>query len=157
MVKLSVKKQKKAPEGFQKILPSLVEFDQQLKEVGGKKDSQLSVKSKENLWKIIQIHNDRTRFVYSLYYKRKTISRELYEWLLKEKYADKNLIAKWKKQGYEKLCCLQCIHTGETNHGNTCICRVPRLQLEEEAKKKGTTVTFKQCVNCGCTGCASTD
>ena len=26
-----------------------------------------------------------------------------------EKIADANLIAKWKKQGYENLCCLRCI------------------------------------------------
>jgi len=28
----------------------------------------------------------------------------LYDWLLKNKYADAALIAKWKKQGYEKVC-----------------------------------------------------
>lgn len=40
---------------------------------------------------------------------------------------------------------------------STCICRVPRLQLEAEAEKKGVPVSFKECVNCGCHGCASTD
>ena len=29
--------------------------------------------------------------------------------IVQEKIADPNLIAKWKKQGYENLCCLRCI------------------------------------------------
>ena len=37
--------------------------------------------------------------------------QELYDWLLKEGYGDANLIAKWKKAGYEKLCCVRCIQT----------------------------------------------
>jgi hypothetical protein len=38
-----------------------------------------------------------------LYYEKEAISKQLYDWLLKNKYADANLIAKWKKQGYEKV------------------------------------------------------
>jgi hypothetical protein len=30
----------------------------------------------------------------------------LYDWLLKNGYADAMLIAKWKKTGYEKVCLL---------------------------------------------------
>lgn len=56
---------------------------------------------------------------------------ELYEFCLKEGYADKNLIAKWKKQGYENLCCLRCIQCRDTNFGTNCICRVPKAKLEE--------------------------
>ena len=55
---------------------------------------------------------------------------ELYEYCMKEGYADKNLIAKWKKQGYENLCCLRCIQTRDTNFGTNCICRVPKSKLE---------------------------
>lgn len=55
---------------------------------------------------------------------------ELYEYCIKEGYADKNLIAKWKKQGYENLCCLRCIQTRDTNFGTNCICRVPKGKLE---------------------------
>lgn len=57
-------------------------------------------------------------------------STELYEYCIKEGYADKNLIAKWKKQGYENLCCLRCIQTRDTNFGTNCICRVPKSKLE---------------------------
>lgn len=36
----------------------------------------------------MRISHTRTRFIYDLYHKREAISRELYDWLLKEKYAD---------------------------------------------------------------------
>jgi bud site selection protein 31 len=37
---------------------------------------------------IMRISHARSRYIYDLYYKREAISRELYDWLLKEKYAD---------------------------------------------------------------------
>lgn len=69
--------------------------------------------------------------------------------MLREKYADAGLIAKWKKVGYEKLCCLQCVVAQDTNYKNVCVCRVPKADLEE-----GKLV---MCKNCGCRGCASCD
>jgi bud site selection protein 31 len=78
----------------------------------------------------MRISHTRSRYIYELYYKREAISKELYDWLLKEGYADAkcapyypvliqqtdcilwlSLIAKWKKAGYEKLCCVRCIQT----------------------------------------------
>lgn len=44
-----------------------------------------------------------SRYIYDLYYEKEAISKQLYDWLLKNNYADANLIAKWKKQGYEKV------------------------------------------------------
>lgn len=41
--------------------------------------------------------------MYDLYYDKKAISKQLYTYLLKNGYADANLIAKWKKPGYEKV------------------------------------------------------
>ena len=64
----------------------------------------------EMLWPIYKINHQRSRYIYELFYKKKEISRELYDYCLKENYADKNLLAKWKKSGYEKLCCVQCIN-----------------------------------------------
>lgn len=90
-----------------------------------------------------------SRYIYDLYYEKEAISKQLYDWLLKNGYADANLIAKWKKQGYEKLCCLRCIQTKETNFNSTCICRVPRAQLKEDQEI--------ECVSCGCRGCSSND
>lgn len=83
-------------------------------------------KRHEVLWPIFQISHQRTspihqhevrarseltgcvcagsRYIYELYYEKEAISKQLYDWLLKNKYADAMLIAKWKKQGYEKVC-----------------------------------------------------
>ena len=44
-----------------------------------------------------------SRYIYDLYYEKEAISKPLYDWLLKNGYADANLIAKWKKPGYEKV------------------------------------------------------
>ncbi|QLG70791.1 hypothetical protein HG535_0A07330 [Zygotorulaspora mrakii] len=157
MVRVKTNRTRPAPEGFDKVKATLREFEVQLKDVENQKGSKLSSKADEALWDVLRINHERSRYVYTLFYKRKAISRELYDWLLKEKYADKMLIAKWKKKGYEKLCCLKCIQSSETLHGNTCICRVPRSQLEKDMAKDGKSVTFHQCVHCGCRGCASTD
>lgn len=157
MPRIVTRRTKKAPEGFSKIEPTLQDFEIRLKDIQDSKDSKVSSKGSENLWKIMQVHHERSRYIYTLFYKRKLISRDLYQWLLREKYADKQLISKWRKKGYEKLCCLRCIQTGESNNGTTCICRVPHAQLEHDAAKKGTKITFKQCIHCGCHGCASTD
>lgn len=100
----------------------------------------------ESLWPIFKIHHQKSRYIYDLFYRRRAISRELYEYCLKEKIADGSLIAKWKKSGYENLCCLRCIQTRDTNFGTNCICRVPKSKLEE-----GRIV---ECVHCGCRGCS---
>ena len=42
----------------------------------------------ESLWPIMRISHARSRYIYELYYKREAISKELYDWLLKEGYAD---------------------------------------------------------------------
>jgi bud site selection protein 31 len=56
-----------------------------------------------------------SRYVYDLYYEKEAISKDLYEWLLKNKYADAALIAKWKKQGYEKVCVCVLLLFGSTS------------------------------------------
>lgn len=59
-------------------------------------------------------------------------------------------MAKWKRQGYEKLCCVRCIQGRDSSHeGATCICRVPKAVL-----RPGQVV---ECQTCGCRGCASQD
>jgi bud site selection protein 31 len=82
-----------------------------------------------------------------MYYKRKAITKQVYDYCLKEGYADGALIAKWKKTGYEKLCCIGCIQPRDTNFGNSCICRVPRQNLDQDK--------VIECASCGCRGCAS--
>ena len=83
-----------------------------------------------------------------MFYVKKSIKRDLYEYLIREKYADAGLIAKWKKNGYEKLCCIMCA-SNSSNFGNVCVCRVPKAKLDDNK--------LVQCNNCGCRGCASCD
>ena len=174
MPKIRTSRTKAPPDGFDEIEPTLLEFSQRLKDGTQRpyyirttltmlvvKTTQNDIKKKnEALWPVFQINHQRSRYIYDLYYKREAISTELYQWLLKQNYADANLIARWKKQGYEKLCCLKCVQTKETNFGTACICRVPKAKLA-----KGVVV---ECVHCkrrfilkltigGCHGCASSD
>lgn len=84
-----------------------------------------------------------------MFYKKEAISRELYEWCLDQGYADAGLIAKWKKPGYEKLCCVRCVQVKDHTFGTTCLCRVPKAKLD--------TSKVVECIHCGCRGCASGD
>ncbi|KAJ4456974.1 putative Protein BUD31 1 [Paratrimastix pyriformis] len=135
------------PEGWERIEPTLLEFDQQMRDATS--ESHEGKRKAESLWPVFKITHQRTRYIYDLYYRKREISRELYEFCLEQGYADPGLIAKWKKSGYERLCCLRCIQVRDSNYGGTCICRVPKSKLEP-----GTVV---ECVNCGCRGCASCD
>lgn len=51
----------------------------------------------ETLWPIFKISHQKSRYVFDLYHRRKEISKELYEFCLDQGYADRSLIAKWKK------------------------------------------------------------
>ncbi|KAG0034322.1 Component of the SF3b subcomplex of the U2 snRNP [Podila clonocystis] len=160
MPKIRSSRTKRAPEGFDEIEPTLKEFQQKMKDGkfislvlqsqflrSSENDPHEGKRKVEALWPVFRIHHQRSRYVYELFYKRKAISKELYEYLLKQGYADGNLIAKWKKAGYEKVCCLRCIQPKDTNFGTTCVCRVPRDMLEE-----GKVI---ECIHCGCRGCSS--
>lgn len=161
-------KRKPPPEGFGEIENDLLIFANKMKDAQNKPPP--PGPKHQAQWEVFQISHQRSRYIYDLYYEKEAISKQLYDWLLKNGYADAMLIAKWKKQGYEKvrttlnfflatvtrlltclpkLCCLRCVQTKETNFNSTCICRVPRAQLKEDKDM--------QCVNCGCRGCASSD
>ncbi|EGC36157.1 hypothetical protein DICPUDRAFT_151385 [Dictyostelium purpureum] len=134
---------KKFPKGWDIVEPTLEEFDIKMREA--ENDSHEGKRKTESTWPIFRIHHQRSRYIYELFYKNKEISRDLYDFCLNEGYADKNLIAKWKKAGFERLCCLKCIQ--DPNH--KCICRVPRVDLDKDQ--------IIECVSCGCKGCASGD
>lgn len=134
-----VKRGKPPPEGWDLIEPTLQELGRKMREA--ENEDHESKRKKEGSWEIFKIHHQRSRYIYEIYHKRKAISKELYDYCLKQKYADGNLIAKWKKQGYEKLCCLRCIQPRDTNFGSTCICRVPKSNLREDK--------IVQCLHCG--------
>ncbi|PWW80421.1 G10 protein [Tuber magnatum] len=138
---------KPPPEGFDDIEDTLLEFANKMKDAESAPHE--GKRKNESTWAIFQIAHQRSRYIYDLYYDKEAISKDLYNWLLKNGYGDANLIAKWKKQGYEKLCCLRCIQAKENNFNATCICRVPKARLGKEQ--------VVECVSCGCRGCASGD
>ncbi|GMM44670.1 U2 snRNP complex subunit [Pichia kluyveri] len=139
---LKIPKKNNPPEGFDKIQPTLEKFQEKLKEIQDEEYNPSKPKH-ELKWGIHRINHQRSRYVYSLFYQRKLISKELYLWLLKYKFVDGELISKWRKRGYENLCCLECI--GQT----VCVCRVPKSDRKSDPDFK--------CVSCGCRGCSSTD
>lgn len=163
-----VRRSRKAPpEGWELIEPTLEELEQKMREgirfrrhavvclpflilsippLAAETEGHEGKRINESLWPIFKIHHQKSRYIYDLFYRRKAISRELFDYCVREKIADANLIAKWKKSGYENLCCLRCIQTRDTNFGTNCICRVPKAKLEE-----GRVV---ECVHCGCRGCS---
>jgi len=127
MPRLRTLRTKNFPEGWEDIEPTVREFEKQMKDA---ENAPMDAQSKvETLWRIHRLHHQRSRYIYELYYVKKEITRDLYDFLLREKYADGLLIAKWKKNGYEKLCCLQCVASRDTNYGGVCICRVPKAEL----------------------------
>eukprot|EP00457_Paulinella_chromatophora_P018426 gb/GEZN01019741.1/.p1 GENE.gb/GEZN01019741.1/~~gb/GEZN01019741.1/.p1 ORF type:complete len:149 (-),score=22.80 gb/GEZN01019741.1/:170-616(-) len=145
--KLAKTKRSKKPAGFDVLEETLEALDQKMREaemedIEGKRRA-------ETLWPIFRIHHQKSRYIYEMFYKKKKINREVYDYCIRQKIADEALIAKWKKQGYERLCCLQCMQPKDHNFGGTCYCRVP--------KKKRDADAIVECVSCGCRGCASGD
>jgi len=100
-------------------------------------------------WPIIQLTNQRSRYVYDMYYLHRKIDRATYDYCIRNKIADASLIAKWKKPGYEMLCSSYVITSSNYKFGTVSICRVPK----SERREKGEI----QDPNTGCTGCASGD
>lgn len=92
---------KAPPEGFEDIEDTLLEFQNKMKDA--ENASHEGKKKYEMTWPIFQITHQRSRYIYDLYYEKEAISKPLYDYLLKNGYADAMLIAKWKKQGYEKV------------------------------------------------------
>ena len=115
----SARNRKPPPDGFDDIEDTLLEFANKMKDA--ENASHEGKKRSEVLWPIFQISHQSahlfphvclqlanvtvlgSRYIYELYYEKEAISKQLYDWLLKNGYADGNLIAKWKKQGYEKV------------------------------------------------------
>jgi bud site selection protein 31 len=95
-------KRKAPPEGFSDIETDLLIFSNKMKDAENARSD--NVPRHAVMWPIFQISHQRSRYVYELYYEKEGISKELYEWLLKNGYADAQLIAKWKREGYEKVC-----------------------------------------------------
>jgi len=136
----------KYPNGWELIEPTLRDLETKMREA--EQETHEGKRKCETLWPIFRAAHQKSRYVFDLYYRRKEISKELYEFCLDQGYADRNLIAKWRKSGYERLCCLRCMQPRDHNFATTCVCRVPKHLREEKVI---------ECVHCGCRGCASGD
>lgn len=101
-VRTSRSSKKPPPDGFEDLEDTLLEFQNKMKDA--ENASHEGKKKYEMVWPVFQITHQRSRYIYELYYEKEAISKTLYDWLLKNGYADAMLIAKWKKQGYEKVC-----------------------------------------------------
>jgi bud site selection protein 31 len=134
------------PAGFDVLEETLNDIERQMRDAEA--DTANGKRAGEMLWPLYRLHHQRSRFVYEQFYKAQAISRDVYDYCLREKIADADLIAKWKKAGYECLCCLKCANVANHQFGTTCVCRVP---------KKDRDAGAVECTNCGCRGCASGD
>uniref|UniRef100_K3WSP8 G10 protein n=1 Tax=Globisporangium ultimum (strain ATCC 200006 / CBS 805.95 / DAOM BR144) TaxID=431595 RepID=K3WSP8_GLOUD len=138
-------KKGRAPAGYEYIQPVMDALERELRE---KMNEPHEGKRKcEALWPVHQINWQRSRYVYDMFYKYKRISREVYDYCVRMKLVDANLIAKWKKPGYERLCSTFAINTKNYNYGTVSICRVPKHQLSDDQ--------VIQEKHSGCRGCAS--
>jgi bud site selection protein 31 len=138
---------KKPPDGFDEIEDELEDFERRMRDAVNEPHE--GKRKKEVMWPIVRINWERSRFIYDLFYKKESISRQLYEWLLKEKFADANLIAKWKKPGYDYVCAVSAICKANSNFGTTSICRVPLKQRGEQSQMPA--------VETGCISCSSVE
>lgn len=139
-------KRKKPPKGFDVIAYRLEVLDSEMRDKV--KESNQGKRNTESVWPVHQINYQRTRYVYDMYTKYKKISRKVYDYCIKNKMIDANLIAKWKKPGYEKLCSTYVINPANYKFGTTSICRVPfkdRNEMQLNAQDPTT----------GCCGCFS--
>lgn len=104
MPKIRTTRTKPPPEGYEDIesvrspsfptpillllMPTKILDDYAKKMRDAENESHEGKRKAESLWPIMRISHARSRYIYELYYKREAISKELYDWLLKQEYAD---------------------------------------------------------------------
>lgn len=141
-------KGKRPPEGWDTIESSIEDFETQMRDAVSEEHE--GKRKNELTWRIHRVHWEKNRFLFDLRYKQKTLSTELYEYLVREKIADGALISKWRKPGYENLCSLLAIQKSDTNFGTASICRVP---MGSRAPQQRLAPNVKT----GCVSCTSGD
>jgi bud site selection protein 31 len=86
MPKIRTSRSKPPPEGFDEIEGVLEEYNRKMRDA--ENEDHEGKRKTESLWPIFRINHTRTRYIWDLYKKREAISKELFDWLVKEKYAD---------------------------------------------------------------------
>lgn len=153
----------KFPEGWELIAPTLDEFQQKMRDglyfivlictvfilfIAAENDPHEGKRKAESVWPIMRLHHQRSRYIYELFYKKKQISRELYEFCLNEGYADKNLIAKWKKvRIYSAHTACDTAHTTHT-HCIRCIVTTQTTSTQQFSNCILCSLVMRNCVVC---------
>jgi bud site selection protein 31 len=122
-------------EEYRKVIGEIEEMQKEMERAIHEIDSH--PKREVRVRKILRISRRRTRAVYKMY-KRGEIGRKTLGRCVKERVVDLEMIKAWRRNGYERVCCLLCVG------GSICICRVPRGKVSEEV----------ECFSCGCHGCS---
>lgn len=94
-------KRKAPPQGYSDIEDSLLVYSNKMKDAIAAPPS--TGPRHQATWEITQINHQRSRYVWDMYCEEK-ISKALYDWCVKNGQCDATLVAKWKKEGYEKVC-----------------------------------------------------
>ena len=81
-VRRGAKSRKPPPEGWELIEPTLEELEQKMREA--ETDSHEGKRKVEALWPIFKIHHQKARYIFDLFYRRKAISRELYDFCIND-------------------------------------------------------------------------
>ena len=96
MPRIRTSRTRPPPEGFEDIEEILEEYETKMRDA--EYEPHEGKRKAESTWGIMRITHLRSRYIYDLYYKREAISRELYDWLLDQGYADAACVASHGKQ-----------------------------------------------------------
>jgi bud site selection protein 31 len=135
----------KPPDGWEQFKATILSLNDEMRAAESRNADARS--PQEQLWHVMQCNWKRSRAIFELRWREKTLNNTLYEWILNQGYGDRELINAWRRPGYDRLCCVRCI-SKNTDHGGVCICRVPRA---------GRPGRMGKCIHCGCPGCCSGD
>ena len=80
MPKIQTIRTRKPPAGWQTIEATLTEIGNQIRDIENQPYS--DKKKPEQLWGIYKLHHQRSRYIYEMFYLKKEISRDLYEYCL---------------------------------------------------------------------------
>ena len=138
---------KAPPAGYEYLEPTMNALESELRDRVAA--SMEGMKKNESGQPVHQINWQRSRYVYDMYYTFEMIDKKVYDYCVDNKLVDGNLIAKWKKAGYERLCSTYVINPRNYRFGTVSMCRVP-----EDGRSDGV---FEEDPITGCRGCASTN
>lgn len=96
MPKIKTTRTKQPPEGFEEIEGVLDDYAKKMRDA--ENESHEGKRKTEALWPIMRINHARSRYIYELYYKREAVSRALYDWLLKQGYADAKCVTRRRRR-----------------------------------------------------------